>query len=527
MTELSNLTHILNTWIRWRRTRQGAAWSVRGLLLGLVLALLLGIPSVLQARLLRTEFALLVVLLPAGVTLFAGLAAVIWPVDSRQAARRFDIVFHLDERVSTALEIGQPGSNDPDSILHKQLRDALSAAERVDPYRQYRLPFLKLESLLCLVLVLVSLLFFFQGEAWFQAAQLARALQAETAEQAEAIEEILTETEENPNLTESQIRQLSQPLQEALQGLEESQTMAGSIAALNSSRQKLEALSDPQSQQLSQALRTTGQQLAGQEGSPLQPIGQNLAEGDFIAAAAELANLDPDSLNSAENQALAGQLQQMAESLASSNPELASRLNQAAQALQNGDPDAARQALAQAGNSLADSGQQVLFSQAASQAASQLGHSAGQILAAGGGQSSSLQASQPGQAGNQNGSSGSSGSGSGSSDGTGTNAGGTGNDAIDNNAVGDGGETTYEQIHVPSLLGGEDGPLVGLPENGDEGGDPIRETLSLPSDSGESVVPYTEILPEYDEINRQAIESGEIPLQFLELIRTYFDSLEP
>jgi hypothetical protein len=157
---------------------------------------------------------------------------------------------------------------------------------------------------------------------------------------------------------------------------------------------------------------------------------------------------------------------------------------------------------------------------------------AGQVLAAGGGQQQANQGGQgqqgtQGQGANQGGQQ----QGSGAGRGSGASEGQTGNEAGSSpiqqgNGPGDGGETAYEQIYAPTLLGGEGGPQVDLPGTG-EGGEVIGQGPTTPGDPGTSLVPYSEVYSQYEQINNQAIENGEIPAQFTQIIKNYFDSLKP
>jgi hypothetical protein len=161
---------------------------------------------------------------------------------------------------------------------------------------------------------------------------------------------------------------------------------------------------------------------------------------------------------------------------------------------------------------------------------------AGQVLAAGGGQQQANQSgqdNQPGQgqgsnqAGQANGTGGS-GAGSGSSAGSEQTGNEAGSSPIpQDNGPGDGGETSYEQIYAPSLLGGEGGPQVNLPSSGEEGGEVIGQGPTTPGDPGASLVPYSEVYTRYEQINNRAIENNEVPQQFTEIIRNYFDALKP
>jgi hypothetical protein len=208
-------------------------------------------------------------------------------------------------------------------------------------------------------------------------------------------------------------------------------------------------------------------------------------------------------------------------------------LKQAADALDKGNTTSAQQALNNAAHSLAQAGQQAILSQTADQAASQLQQGAGQVLAAGGGQSQTGQAAQSQQSmqgSNQTGQANGAGSGSGSGTATGSNS--AGNEAnsspiTQGNGPGNGGETAYEQIYAPTLLGGEHGPQVDLPSSGENNGDVIGQGPTTPGDPGTSLVPYSEVYSHYEQINNQAIENNAVPSQFSQIIRNYFDSLKP
>jgi len=95
-----------------------------------------------------------------------------------------------------------------------------------------------------------------------------------------------------------------------------------------------------------------------------------------------------------------------------------------------------------------------------------------------------------------------------------------------NNGAGDGGKRAYEPIYAPSLLGGEGGPLVGLPQSGEDG-EAVGVGPTAPGKEGGSLVPYDEVYAQYEEFNRRALENGQVPLQFMQIIRNYFDALKP
>jgi hypothetical protein len=525
MTTFTELSGILTGWMRWQRTRRGLAWAVRGLLIGLTLSLFFGTLGLVQGWYLRAEFLALAAALSLSATLLTSLVAVTWPIPHLEAARSFDQAFHLRERISTALELHQNPVNVPAEMLHRQLEDALAAAQTVQPRKDLPLKIRPLEALTALALILLLGAVYTRGETYFQAAQQAREVQKAVQEQVETIEELLKKVETNPSLTEEQKKALSAPLQQALNDLKQNPGLESSVSTLVSAGEKLEALTNPQTGQATQALQQAGSELAKQDGSPLESVGEQLAAGNPIAAASELANTDLSQLSPEQAAQTAEQLQQMAQTVASSNPQLAQQLNQAAEALQNGDTAAAQQTLNQAAQSLAQTGQQQAMNQAASQAAQQMQQGAGQVVAAGGGE----QAAQTGAGSSQNpqGSSGA-GSGTGTSDNPNAQSGQAGTSPIpQNNGPGDGGETSYEQIYAPNLLGGQGGPQVGLNSGSGEEGEVIGQGPTTPGEEGQSLVPYTDVFGQYEEVNRRALESGQIPFEFTQIVRNYFDSLKP
>jgi hypothetical protein len=519
--------------MRRLRLQRALTWALRGSILGLALALALGTIGLYRAALLRREFLMLVVSAPVLLALLSGLTAFLWSLPPLKAARYFDLRFRLKERLSTALEVGQRPGPIPSEIIDHQLQDALAASNKVSLRRDLPFRYNLGEAAIGVLFVLLLGLVWFRGDHWFLAGQQSRAVEQAVDEQAAQIEEIIEQIEANEALSETQKQELTAPLNEALQSLQENPSLESSVSMLTTTGEELQALSDPQSQQMSQALAEAGNQLAGQEGSPLQGVGQELARGNYVSAASQLQNLDVGELSRAEQQQLADQLEGMADALQSTNPGLAEQLRQAAEALRNGDTAGAQQALQRAAESLARAGQQVTFSQTASQAASQLQQGAGEVLAAGGGgqQGSQTGQNQPGGPGSSQGEQANGSAGSGAGQGSGTGESPTGDEAgsspiPQDNGPGDGGETSYEQIYAPTLLGGESGPQMDLPGSDDEG-EVIGQGPTTPGDPGTSLVPYSEVYSQYEQIKNQAIENGEIPVQFSEIIKDYFDSLKP
>lgn len=535
MATIHDLSNTLNHWTRRLRIQRAFKWFLRGLILGLALAFIVGVYGLFQLILLRNEFLAVTLALTLIIPIIISLIAYLWPVQPIHAARHFDRVFHLGERMSTAFELHQTHSNNP--LATRQLEDAVNIARKIKPSRDIPLQWKKRELAYALGIALLIGLVWFRGEQWFESARQARAVEQAVAEEAAQIEETIQQIQANDALTEEQKQELTQLLEQTQQSLQENPSLEGSVSTLTTTSEKLESMSSAQTEQMSQALQETGSDLAKQEGSPLQGVGEALAQGNTVNAASELANINVNELNASEANQLANQLDAMADSLQSTNPQLAQELQTAADALRRGDTAAAQQALQNASQSMAQAGQQVAMSQTASQTAQQLNQGVGQIMAAGGsGQSQQAQNGQgQGQQangqGSQNGQSGQNPGGTGSGNGSGDAPGQTGPEAgtnpIDqNNGPGDGGQESYEQIYAPSLLGGDGNTTVNLPGSGQDG-DVIGQGPTDPSQPGQSLVPYTEVYSQYDQFNRQAIESGDIPVDFMSIIRNYFDSLQP
>lgn len=523
------LGHYLSSWIRWERARRAFTWVWRGLLLALFLGLLFGGIGIFLARITYPQFELLLALLVLTILPLAGIIAFAWPFPALAAARRFDQAFGLRERVSTALELpsGHP-------FASQQLEDALDAARKAQPRRALPLKIALREQLVAPIFALCLLLAVFWGQPAFRAAQQAQNVQQAVEQEAQKIEELITNVQNNPLLRPEQKKALTSPLEEAQRKLQENPSQENAVSVLAQASEKLESLSSSEAQQMSQDLREAGQQAARTEGSPLESVGQQLANGENFAAAQQLANMDVAGMSASEQQTLAGQLEQMADTLEQSNPALASELRQAAQSLREGNPQAAQEALQRASQELTNAGQQVAASQAAAGAANQMQTGRQRVIQAGGGagqQQGNMPGQQPGntpgQNGQGNGQQGQSGSGQGPGNGPLNQDGEAGNQPIQPGSPSDGGESAYEPIYAPNLLGGTGGQEVQLPGENNGSGEVISTGPTDPGQEGQSTVPYDEVYAQYDQINQEAIENGQVPLDYLEIIREYFDSLKP
>jgi hypothetical protein len=424
----------------------------------------------------------------------------------------------------------------------------------VNARQQLPLQIKGVDALITALLLAAVLIVAWRGEAFFQVAAQTRAVQQAIAEEAAKVEELRQQIEADRTLTDEQRREMLEALKETQQRLKEAQSIEQATAVLTQGEKKFESLTSNQAEAQAEALRQAGRKLSQAEGDALRAFGQNLAEGDFLAASENLRNIDLSQLSAEGKAQLANQLGNMAETVQASNPELAQQLREAADAARSGDAQHAQQALEQAAQAISQTAQQVARSNVARKVTAQMGQGRQRMIAAGQsaqgqtaqGDPSSAgnqagqgnqpgQGSQAGQGSGQNGSSaqnGSGGSGSGSGRGSGDSGNAQGPEAgsnpIDqNNGPGDGGETTYEPIYAPQRLGGSGGDTVTLPGSGDPNGEVMGQSGVTPGTNNTSRVPYTQVIAEYANAYRQAIDSEQVPPQLRDLIRQYFSSLEP
>lgn len=518
----TDLIHYLERWLRRMRVVRSAAWASKGLAAGLAAALLVAVYGLLTMNVLAAEFRLAVGA-SAAAGLLAGLVAgFAWPISHTRAARTFDRVFNLMERVSTAMEVAGRVPADPMGDL--LYADAVKHASAVDAGKSLpvRLP----RSLLWIIFVLLcaNAVVWFRADALLAGAAEKRQIQEAIQAQAEQIEALIEEIEQNPALTEEQAEALTQPLEQALEDLAEADTLEEAYSALEETRQELEALENPDAEALAEALRSAGEDLASAGGESLQPAGESLAEGDFGQAAEDLRQVDPSSMDQVERDQLAEDLESLAEAVEAADPDLAQDLREAAEAARAGDAAGAQQALEQAAQELEALQQQAAASQAAGDAAAGV-QSSQQAVAQAGQQSDGVPADAQGE-GDGSGE-GAGGAGSGDGSGESTQGGEAGTDPISqgNNPDGTGisGLTPIE----PSSIGGEGSDSIALPPSGETGEQVTGEGATDPGSTAPITVPYLDVLPQYQSAASQAIESGDVPPQYRDLIRDYFSSLEP
>lgn len=541
---LAELHSIFAEWLARYRLARAFRASGLGLALGAGLGLLLGVALIAGRLVLPAELAWLVGgLLLVGLT-GGGMLGLVWPVPSLPTARRFDRQFGLRERLSTALELAE--RPEASTLTPLQLADALETARRVDLPRALplRLPWRSLAAALLLCALTAGLAWGLRGQ--FELVQQQRELEQAIAAEVVKVEEIAAGIEQLETLDPQVEAAILQSLQATLQELQAAETKEEALAVLAEGQAELQSFISPDSQAALEALAQAGQTLAASQNPELQSAGEALQEGDLASASQALEGLDASQLSAEELAQLAQDLSAAAQALQSSQPAAAAIQNaaSAAAAAASTDPaqsaqaaqaaEEAQAALQQAAADLQALQGALQAGQAAMQAASSLAQAQAVLGAAGAGAGTGvLSSGQPGSGvstdpGSQNPGSGGGagrGEGRGSEAGSGQAAGTT--PIQTSNSPGDGGLTPYESLYIPQRLGGEGGPDVTLP-GGNTPGETVVGAQERPvGDPGSLQVPYVDALPYYSAVNRQAIDSGQVPLDLRELVRRYFSALEP
>jgi hypothetical protein len=543
----NQLLHQLHTWNGRRRLRDALIWLPRGVLVGLLAAVVVAAVARLRPLLTNQEVAYVALGL-AGGGLLATAVWLLWRRYSLPEQARFaDRQFSLKERTSTAVEIHTGLITTSPIIAEQQLNDTLTAVQQVDartllPFRLNRQDWL-------VIVVAVGLLV---AAVWLpnlQEAELLRqrGITKAIEEQLNQLEALSEEIRENPLLTEEQKEEILQPIEQAIEGLGEGAvSQEEAVATLSEAEAELRDLAaNSSAEQLRQQLQEAGEPLANNPNS--QTLGESLQNGNLAAAgtaATQLADQLP-SLSREEQLALAEDLMATAQSLVGTDDQLAQQLGEAAQALQNGDIATAQQALREAGATLQQRAQEAAAADQANQAANALGEGRQSVAQAGGQNQNSQpanpdnllpendglagpneglgQSPQPGP-GQGNGQ----GQGEGQGQGQGQNGGQEGGQL---GGPGPGGGHV-ENVYVPELrdLSGFEGVDVELPAecaaNPADCGALLNET---PTEFGDetSIVPYTQVFGDYRNAANEALQDDYIPLGLKGYIRDYFSSLEP
>lgn len=538
----------LKRWIQWFRFRQALTWAARGFVVGIGISLIVSTIALWQKMLLRTEFINVVVTFAVGGSVFGVIGAIFWPFPKLDAAKFFDQVFGLYERVSTAIEL-QSGENDgrqvPDWMKEHQLRDTIGVVNTVRPQTSLPLRVPRRELLASLILVFLIYLAWQQGDRFFQAAQQIRTREVAVQEEKIGIETLIQEIKDNPSINSTHQEEITQPLESAVKELTEADSLEQAVSALTKAREELENLTDEEVSNLQSNLVEAGEKLKDEDGKPLSEFGEQLSRGNFQEAADTLENINVDGLSPTQKKDLSEQVDIVAKDVAENNQELAEQLRSAAEEIRSGNMNGTQDSLQKAAQTMRDQNQMFAQAKAAQDAMARVDESAQRLLQTDqnrlAGQVPSGELNNPDQnpglgVGQIDGEGGEEGNqvsdGSGSNKATNDESGVPLSEAgiapiSESNTPGDGGERSYEPLFETQQLSSGSGELLRLPSSGVSGGEIVGEGDVPPDDSGFITVPYADVFPNYEQAVNRAFDSGQIPNALRPLVRDYFGSLEP
>lgn len=388
------LTRQVNSW----ETRSRAALTLRGLPLALAAGLGVSLavdvfarvrPSLLPNTLIAITFALLL----AALVLWL---AWVWlrPRSTILAARHFDVLFDLKERVSTALELLDGRISTTDELFERQISEARAHADAVRP--SDRLPFAARPSdwlgVLLIGALAAILILYPNPQAEAVAAENAQSAAIEAA--ADDLRDIAQDVAANPALPDIDRENLLRALETSIDTLEQRPLSAEeAFAAISDSQSALQNQAERFNQQLSTSAA------AFDSAAEILNDLENVESESDDAEQAMQEMLDQlgqqmQSMSPQQQQAASNALNQAAQSMQGTNPQAAQQMQQAASQLQQGNAQQAQQSAQQASQSV-QQGQQ--SQQAQQQGAQQMQQAADQAQQAGQQVAQQAQQNQQGQ----------------------------------------------------------------------------------------------------------------------------------
>lgn len=514
--------------LRKVRRRVRSAWFVATV--QIVLPWLAGAALLLVAlgRLIDIPVALSLVVLAAVSLVGAMVGAVFLGIDDWGAARIAERSLGLDDLLSTSLEFDRPDVAFDVEIQHRA-SDAISAA---DTRRLVALPVdlgrLRTSAVVGSLALALAVL---PGLSTPQSPAVTEAITAE----AERIEDIADAVEvadvDGGEEIADELRRLAEELRSA-------ETMAEALDALDESERRLSAQVDSDFLSEKAAAQGLARDLTLR---PLVSDGPPDAAGQLDALAASLGELSEPELRALEDR-----LADLAASQASGNPALASALSGAASSLASGDLSAASDAMSAAADQQRSGLGSARGQQALSETLRALDGSITRLAAGGQTAQAAGEGSGSGGQGQGDGAGGGAGQGSGSGQGSGggTATGGGGSGTISGVSPGDGGAAGQGGAGAPGAGSSQEGTSevragrvfdpsgsasvsdqiqVGI--GGGTGEGAVLGRADAPTERGDSIVPYSEVLPSYLSEAADALDSLTLPPSMRDIVRTYFDRL--
>ena len=339
---------IVRRWERRQRLGRMFDWLPRALMLALVFGIGIALVSRMRPWLMPGQIIFVTAIAAVVCLVVAGLAIWLWPRTLIESARRFDQLFQLKERTSTALELLAGSIRSNDELMAYQLEDTLVRADAIRPTTFMPLRMRWREwAVVASLLVLLALLTLLPN-AFAEAISENSAQQAAIDEAAETLRDITRDLAADPNLDSERREQLLEALQASIAVLDEPDlTPEEALAAVSSS----EATLSEQGEQLRQQ-GTSAQSSLDAAANALRnlPSFRDNPQSSQQSLSQMLDTLGQqlEGLDDADRQSAANALNNAAQQMEQTSTAGAQSLQQASEQLQQGDAQGAQQQLQQA-----------------------------------------------------------------------------------------------------------------------------------------------------------------------------------
>ena len=541
--------------------QRGLLWLARGLAAGTVIVLGLVIWAWVRDAVASLPL-LLLVGVPVLLSLVTAAGSMFIGHNTRELARRVDHAARLQERSTTALELGTRGEEFPLALA--QMRDAVEHLKRVDLLEAFPLHAPRNELMVAFFVVLIAILVGISPNPWLLRARasnpaitIAREQAQRVQRLADSIQPTTPELDALRQLVSKGARTIDARSNEpdaalnALQDLEEQvrQMSAGDDQLASALAAIAAALaSDPATQQLASAINTGDMRQISKAAKDLAAAASGLSGQDqqrvakVLRAAASQAGRSSQSVASDLSSAADALSASASASAANASASDLSQAGQQAAQPQSGDPSqngqAAADALNQLSNDAAAAGER-------QRAASQLESSRNALERALGrtqSRSGSSGRTSPGSQRNQsssNGQAGDQGQGSaqgqsGDQTGDGSDPNGSGSPGADQSNGGDtgqgGGYSTGGQDSIQTGAVGSGLDAITRPEQvASNGAAPDQSSVNPylgDAGTGAAQTAPESVQPSYSNKPTQGNDAGSIPLGLRDLVKDYFSSLD-
>ncbi|MEO1645034.1 MAG: hypothetical protein AAFR67_07590, partial [Chloroflexota bacterium] len=353
-TELEALVSEWNA--RWR-LRRAVLYFPRVMIAAMIVAMIISV-VIATLRLLPAPQMLFVTGVGFGATLALVLSAIgIWSRDGIEAARQFDTLFDLQERLTTAYELIEGRISTTDALAERQLRDTVKRAKTVDANEAMPLDskgwdwVAMLFTLIFMIFILIfaTLSTINVGQEG-NSAQTTAAINAAADTARDITEGVATDSALSPEERQSLLESTEQTIDELENPDIDTDESFAAMSDLESDlREQVESIrEDVQDSETS--LQNAANALSGEQDDPSE-----MSAGDETLSDTLTDISDSLDTATAEEQAeLEQRLEEAAAALEEENNALAEDLQAAADALNSGDTAGAQQSLEDAAQAAAD-----------------------------------------------------------------------------------------------------------------------------------------------------------------------------